>query len=199
MEVLFYRLATAETEFQTITLRNTGDEVLVVDSVSLGGTGFDSFDLDAFSLPFGGLIGPGESVEIYVGFKPLEAGEAGATLNIGSDDPDFPDFAVQLGGFGHLVVPGGGGPPTDPTPPAFAAPPSITPATATTPALFSATITGPAGAVIMLQASTDLGLTDNWAEIGQITLNGTGVGNFTNIADPGSIGTPANFFRLRQD
>lgn len=66
-------------------------------------------------------------------------------------------------------------------------------------ARFSAAVTGPPGATVFLEASSDLGVNDPWQVIGQIVLDGSGLGTFTNVEDPGSIGAAKNFFRLRID
>jgi len=88
---------------------------------------------------------------------------------------------------------------TAPVSPSFVSPPVIIPATATEPAKFSAAVTGPPGATVKLEASIDLGLTDEWDVIGQITLDGAGEGAFTEVEDAGSTGEPTNFYRLRID
>jgi hypothetical protein len=106
-------------------------------------------------------------------------------LEIKSNDSDEGTYIIHLAGTG-----------TSPVGPAFASEPVILPATASEPAKFSAAVTGAPGAVIKLEASTDLGVTDEWEVIGQITLDGSGEGQFSEVEDPSSVGESANFFRL---
>ncbi|MEZ5304147.1 MAG: hypothetical protein R3F11_26415 [Verrucomicrobiales bacterium] len=71
----------------------------------------------------------------------------------------------------------------------------VEPATATEPARFSATVSGPAGAEVAIEASTDLG--NNWRELGRLTFDGAGQGSFAGLAHPESIGSRQAFLRLR--
>jgi hypothetical protein len=133
-------------------------------------------------------VGTEDSTTFTVRFAPTSVGAKSAQLVIVSNDIDEGTYVINLTGTG-----------TSPVPPAFSSPPVIVPATAGSPALFSASVTGPPGAVIQLEASTDLGLADPWQVIGQVTLDGAGEGDFTAVEDAGSTGAPANFYRLRRD
>ena len=82
-------------------------------------------------------------------------------------------------------------------PAAFAAAPGITASTLSTGAVITATISGPPGAVVIMEASNDLGTADPWLEIARILLDASGSGTFNNVIDPGSIGASQDFFRVR--
>jgi len=196
--VVFYRIVTVEPESLFFVIENTGDADLNLASVTLTGDQADQFLLDDSGLPFNGTLAPDQSAEISVAFLPTEPGAVTADLIIDSNDPGTGSFVIRLEGTAVAAVPGGGPGPGEEFP-AFVGLPVITPATATVPAIFSAAVTGPAGAVVKLEVSTDLGLTDVWDVIGQITLDPSGGGAFTDISDPDSIGKPANFYRLRMD
>lgn len=83
------------------------------------------------------------------------------------------------------------------SPPSFTAAPAITPATGITGAQISATISGSPGALVKLDGSNDLGITDPWESLQEITLDGTGAGSFTAVTDIGSVGQPKWFCRLQ--
>lgn len=198
VEVVFYRLMTIEPESLSFTIRNTGDEDLVIGPLTLDGTHADFFWVDSTGLPFDGVLAPDESATVSVEFFPFEVGPAEAKLNIASNDPDLAVFEINLSGTGVLVVPGGG-PTPDPDPLGFASPPSITPATATEPARFSATVTGPPNAAAVLEASRKLGeLPDHpWVVIHSFDLNANGEALLNDIPHPGSEGFDTVFFRVR--
>jgi hypothetical protein len=56
---------------------------------------------------------------------------------------------------------------------------------------------GAPGALIGIEAATDLGLTDPWEEIGTVPLDSTGTATISELSAPGSVGAAANFFRLK--
>jgi fluoride ion exporter CrcB/FEX len=74
----------------------------------------------------------------------------------------------------------------------------IRPATAIGSASISGSIIGgPPGASVVLQASSDLGKTDPWEDIGTISLDSNGNASFGPISDPQSRGLVRDFFRVR--
>ncbi len=80
---------------RALRVSNVGTDVLTVSSIETDHAEF-SADASSFSLAIG------ESRTVTVSFAPASAGAAGATLTIGSDDPDEPLVAVGLAG---LAIP----------------------------------------------------------------------------------------------
>ncbi|MEI6675598.1 MAG: HYR domain-containing protein [Verrucomicrobiota bacterium] len=61
----------------------------------------------------------------------------------------------------------------------------------------SGTLRGGPNGSVKLQASSDLGLTDPWEDIGTVVLDASGNATFGPIQDPHSIGLSKDFFRVR--
>ena len=165
---------------------NQGNETLTLTGATLP-PGFEFIAPPAFPID---ITFAGRHDLPAIRFTGTAPGSYSGHLEIAGNDPDENPYRIPL----LAVVEGG-----EITPPAYASTPVITRATATTAASFSASLTGTAGAVVKLEASTDLGLTDPWQVIGQITLDGLGNGTFTNIIDPASVGETSDFFRLRNN
>jgi len=51
-------------------------------------------------------------------------------------------------------------------------------------------------ATATLQASSDLGITDPWADLATATVNANGAVSFTDVPDPSASGLPRNFYRV---
>lgn len=170
---------------QTIRLINRGNGPLSVTGANLP-VGFEFVTPPAFPLNLPAF----DQTSVTIRFVGTEAGTYAGNLEWFSTDPDESTYRVPL----LAVVEGGevGSPPL-----AFASLPAMIPADGSSGAIISASVTGPPNAVIFLEASTDLGSTDSWEVIGQVTLDSNGTGTFTNIQDTDSIDATANFFRLR--
>jgi len=74
---------------------------------------------------------------------------------------------------------------------------SLVPAGPATNASLSGTVRGGPNGSVKLQASTDLGLSDTWRDIGTIGLDETGNATFGPVQDPNSSGLSRDFFRVR--
>ncbi|MEM1057290.1 MAG: choice-of-anchor D domain-containing protein [Bacteroidota bacterium] len=80
----------------TVYVRNEGDGTLAVSSVTLSGANPEAFEIVEGGS--GGLVAPGDSLRIVVGFGPIYEGEQLAALNIASDDADEPTISLPLSG-----------------------------------------------------------------------------------------------------
>ncbi len=85
---------------QTVTLANTGDDVLNVSGVSIQGANASDFSSDAAA---GYTIDPGLSATFDVTFGPLDVGARSASLVITSDDANSP-ATIPLSGQGLAAV-----------------------------------------------------------------------------------------------
>jgi hypothetical protein len=74
---------------------------------------------------------------------------------------------------------------------------TLTQATAGTPASLSGIMKGGPNGLVILQASSDLGQSDGWRDIGTIQLDANGDASFGPIPDPNSVGQAGVFFRTR--
>ncbi|MFB6200407.1 MAG: choice-of-anchor D domain-containing protein [Halorhabdus sp.] len=98
----------ASSSTKQFTIKNDGNEVLKLNSLSLSGT-----NADQFSITQGGSAGsldPGESRTVKVKFAPTQRASASATLTIESNDPDQGTIDISLSGTGigpSLNVPTG--------------------------------------------------------------------------------------------
>lgn len=79
---------------RTLTVNNTGTEVLNVTGISSTNARFSVTSAASFS------VAAGAQQTISVRFTPLEAGNQSGMLNIASNDPAQPTFAVPLSGTG---------------------------------------------------------------------------------------------------
>ena len=79
----------------TLTLRNTGDEVLNIDSLAVASAGEFYVDTESFTLL------PDEVRQVAVHFAPADPGDQEGDLWIYSDDPDVPSLRVPLTGTGQ--------------------------------------------------------------------------------------------------
>ncbi len=186
----FYR-AVAEGITRSFTVRNTGGDPLENISIGLAPEDAQILDFDVFAFGFPSILGAGESASFEVFFMPFELGPRSVTLQIASNDPDQELFVLELVGEG--LAQGSGGEPLVPVLEDVV----MLPATAELPVRLSATVSGgAAGAVIGVEASTDLGFADPWVEIGTVTLDSNGSATISNLSDPGSVGASRGFFRL---
>jgi len=188
---IFYR-AVAEETFRTFTIRNTGGTTLGSFGIGIApqDAGMFDFEVVAFGFPFS--LEPGESASFDVVFLPFELGARSVTLQIFSDDPVNGSFTLELTGEG--LEQGSGWGKSIP----LLGDVVIAPATSELPARLSAMVLGGApGALIGIEASTDLGLTGPWEEIGTVTLDSNGTATISELSAPGSVGAAANFFRLK--
>jgi len=86
---------------QTFTIHNVGEDDLTIDDVEIDYVG-TSQDLGVYSLTFPGnlTLAPGGSLDVEVTFDPDQAGDLNAVLNVLSDDPENPSYAIELIGRG---------------------------------------------------------------------------------------------------
>ncbi len=140
-------------------------------------------------------------------FRLINKSTVGPTLRNFAGKPEGSSFQTAgfnwtityAGGDGNDVILTAGTPLAPAAPLAFSGAPVIQPANGVDGARITTAVTGPPGALVRLESSADLGLISPWLTIGQITLDGSGNGNFTNVADPRTAATtaaPKNFFRL---
>jgi len=140
-------------------------------------------------------------------FRIIDKSTAGPTLRNFAGKPEGSSFQASgfnwtityAGGDGNDVILTAGTSLAPAAPLAFSGAPVIQPANGVDGARITTAVSGPPGALVRLESSADLGLTSPWLTIGQITLDGSGNGNFTNVADPRTVATtpaPKNFFRL---
>ena len=96
----FGQVNVGEEGSDTLTITNTGDADLTIESISTD----DSVFAPAYdgSLPI--TLGPSQSLEIEVVFSPDTEGEFDAALTIASDDPETPSLAVDLSGEGVEIA-----------------------------------------------------------------------------------------------
>ena len=155
------------------------------------------------------------SVSLVNGFQPtpgqtfriIDKQSPGAVIRNFAGKPEGSSFQTAgfnwtityRGGDGNDVILTAGTSLAPAAPLAFSGAPVIQPANGVDGARITTAVSGPPGALVRLESSADLGLTSPWLTISQITLDGSGNGNFTNVADPRTATTtpaPKNFFRL---
>jgi len=164
-------------------LHNQGNQSLTVSSISLP-TGY-TFAVPP-ALPI--VVSRFESSILPdILLTPTAPGTYAGEVSIISTDPDenpyhFPITATISGG--------------NPSPPALSTF-TLNPATAISGPVFSGSVSGPPDALVILEGSTDLGITDVWTEITRVTLNASGQQTITNATPPGKTGAPRYFIRLR--
>lgn len=189
--ISFYYRARSDGVTRSFTVRNTGASALGNIAIGIAPEDAQIFDFEVSGFGFPTSLASGESASFEVVFMPFELGARAVTLQIFSDDPDQGTFALELMGEG--LEQGGVGKPLIPVLGNVV----LIPATAELPARMSATLSGgAAGAMIGIEASTDLGFADPWVEIGAVTLDSNGSATISNLPDPGSVGVGRNFFRL---
>jgi len=74
---------------------------------------------------------------------------------------------------------------------------SISPAGAGSPAISGLIQGGPPSGAVILQASTDLGISDPWRDLATIQLDASGNQSFGPIQDPQGAGLKRDFFRIK--
>ena len=89
-----------ESKRQTFTVSNSGDENLVIGTLSLEGQDVENFSIQNDGCS-GQIIAPSETATVDVVFSPTSAGGKVANLNLPSDDPDVPLLDVALNGTGE--------------------------------------------------------------------------------------------------
>jgi hypothetical protein len=143
-------------------------------------------------------------------FRIINKNTSGPTLRNFAGKPEGSTFQTvgfnwtitYAGGDGNDVILTAGTRLASTTPLAFSGTPIILPANGVDGVRISTSVSGPQGARVRLESSADLGLTIPWLTIGEITLNDSGNGTFTNVADPrtaASLPVPKYFFRLAVD
>ncbi len=93
-----------ESASQSLTVSNSGSSLLVISDVKTDGANAADFVIKSDDCK-GKSIVPSSSCKINIVFKPQTAGNAIALLKISSNDPDTPDYSVNLYGTGR--APGG--------------------------------------------------------------------------------------------
>ena len=89
------RTALGERSAAVVTVTNRGEGDLRIADISVSGD--PAFTIDAPAAP---VLAPGGQLEITVQFRPDAVSEAAAELWIASNDPDEPEVAVPLSGWG---------------------------------------------------------------------------------------------------
>lgn len=89
---------------KTITISNTGDYELTINSIVLNGNGENAFSMEIPSLPI--KLQPGNSKDISVTFKPRKIASYNSTLVINSDYYKSPNAEVSLNGMCDGPKPG---------------------------------------------------------------------------------------------
>jgi len=170
----------------SLRLYNQGNLPLTISTLSLP-VGF----VFATPLALPAVIGASSSLNLTINFTTTTPGNHVGNLIVTSTDPDENPYNVSL----SATI--SGAPAAAPQLTAL----SIIQPTGGNPALFSANIAGTPLSIIILESSTDLGIIDPWATLGQITLDAAGQGQFLNIPDPGTVSPPAlrNFYRLKSE
>ncbi|MFO1484723.1 MAG: LamG-like jellyroll fold domain-containing protein [Verrucomicrobiaceae bacterium] len=102
---------TGYTSYIYFTITNTGTAPLTGlgdtgPGLGVRVTGVNAADFGLTPLQALGTLGAGESSIIYVGFHPAAVGTRSAALHFATNDPDQPDFYVNLTGVG--ITPGTG-------------------------------------------------------------------------------------------
>ncbi len=172
-----------------LTIRNTGTADLLLGTLVSGGENPGDFEVTQPGIT---TLEPGGTTTFGLAFSPLESGPRAASVQVPSNDPDvsIAVFDIALAGTG-----------IEPEPLAYAqAIPVIVPPAAGNPGTFSALVQGKPNAVVYLEASMDLGKSDSWTVIAQITLDNEGHGQFAGVVD-GTLPPEAkgDFFRLRSE
>lgn len=84
---------------RSVTLRNTGNADLTIDSIRLSGTDANQFKITQQpTLPI--TLAAGSSTTVSIAFNPTTIGPMGALLQINTNDPDTPQATVNLRGLG---------------------------------------------------------------------------------------------------
>ncbi len=97
-EIDFGTVTTANsTVGYNLILANDGNADLNLDGDIII-SGVDAGQFGVAAQPSEALIASGESIDLIVNYAPTAAGEALATATISSNDPDTPDFVLQLRG-----------------------------------------------------------------------------------------------------
>ncbi len=96
LSINFGNILVGETNIENLTITNTGEGLLNVESITLSGDNADNFSIDTtpFSLEFN------ENNILEVGFEPDTTGNFEATIEIVSNDPDESSVVVNLSGTG---------------------------------------------------------------------------------------------------
>ena len=94
MELEFDLTDAGELDTQVLTVMNTGDADLEIDSLTIRGESADEF---SYNSPCG-IIAEGAGCDIEMNYSPREAGRHAATFHIYSNDPENPEVTVPLEG-----------------------------------------------------------------------------------------------------
>ena len=185
---IFYRLARVVDSCQTVTVRNTGGSSLTGLGAQLSGAGASFFTLDTSSTAT--TLDPNETTTLQVCFSAVDTDTEAhfATLTVFSDNA----LPVSM----HLL--GDNAPePIVFVPPLEFVSGGLLPSTEIEPVRFAGTVSGQAGATVILEGSRDIDISDPWTEIARVTLDALGNGAILEVPAPGTIGLPRYFFQLR--
>lgn len=94
-EIDFSRVTMGDTIPKTVTITNTGDLTLELDSLQVGNPAFDA-SLSSLTLK------PGEKSDLNLRFGPLDRGEKLDTVSFISNDPDNIDVKITTKGIGSI-------------------------------------------------------------------------------------------------
>ncbi len=182
----FYRLLIQTDTRRVFTIRNTGDTDLTDLAVTVTGNEAASFELDLSLTET--MLTAGRTTTFAVTYVANDGNARSAELQV----------TANVGTPLTLSLAGGDSTPV--TPPKLVNV-TINPAGLETPATIAGAITnGPANGTVFLEASADFGQLDTWASIATIVLDANGGAAFGDplaIADPGSLGSFQNFYRVR--
>ncbi len=88
---------------KTFEIRNTGSQDLLINDATILNDTFGSFAIESGGLPV--TIAPGQTHQLVVRFTPVILGDASATLQIISNDPDENPLDIPLSGTGVETLP----------------------------------------------------------------------------------------------
>ncbi|PJZ78198.1 choice-of-anchor D domain-containing protein [Leptospira neocaledonica] len=88
--------SSGETSSKTITVKNNGDQDLVISNISLSGTDAGSFGENGSAV----TISPKKTYVFTISFSPLSVTTFSASISIDSNDPNISSYALGLSGVG---------------------------------------------------------------------------------------------------
>lgn len=84
------------TSSKTITVKNSGEQDLVISNISLSGTDASSFDENGSPI----TISPKKTYTFTISFNPFSVSTFSASVSIDSNDPNIPSYVLGLSGVG---------------------------------------------------------------------------------------------------
>jgi hypothetical protein len=152
-----------------------GDIVKAVPGSSGTAVTFTTSAVDAVDGPVSATAIPASGSTFPVGTTTVNVSASDAAGNVANGS--FKVTVVNLNGLLNNVV--------------------ITPAGAGSPAISGLIQGGPPSGNVMLQASTDLGISDPWRDLSTIILDASGNQAFGPVQDPQGAGLKRDFFRIK--